>query len=311
MKTVFMGTPEFAEVILRGLHQGGQDIQMVLTQPDRKNGRGKQVRFSPVKETALELGIDVLQPENLKNDISVQETLKALKPDVLVVASYGQILPKSILDIPKFGAINVHASLLPKLRGASPIQHAILLGEEETGITIMRMDVGLDTGDMISKRTVKIGDMNYTELHDKLAEVGSELLLETLPLIENGTAQYEKQDDALSTYAPLIRKEDGHINFSGSAAKEVLKIRAFDPWPGAFAHFGNDDQTVKFWKGEAVLDGSHDDPGTVKEVYNNHFIVSCADGSLVITEIQVPGKKRCPVSDYLRGHSLEKGQVFR
>ncbi|MBR5740565.1 MAG: methionyl-tRNA formyltransferase, partial [Firmicutes bacterium] len=238
MKTVFMGTPEFAEVILRGLHEGGHEIQLVLTQPDRKNGRGKQVRFSPVKEAALELGIDVLQPENLKNDIQTIETLKTLKPDVLVVASYGQILPKAVLDIPRLGAVNVHASLLPKLRGASPIQHAILEGMEETGITIMRMDVGLDTGDMILKRAVKIGDMNYSQLHDVLAETGRDLLLEALPLIENGTAEYEKQDGSQSTYAPLIRKEDGHLDFSGSAACEVLKIRAFDPWPGAFAYMG-------------------------------------------------------------------------
>ena len=182
MKTVFMGTPEFAEVILRGLCEAGHDVQLVLTQPDRKNGRGKHVRYSPVKETALELGIDVLQPENLKNDKSVVETLKTLKPDVFVVASYGQILPKSVLDIPKFGSINVHASLLPKLRGASPIQHAILEGLDETGITIMRMETGLDTGDMISRRAVKIGDMNYIQLHDALAAAGRDLLLETAPL---------------------------------------------------------------------------------------------------------------------------------
>ncbi len=311
MNIVFMGTPEFAEVILRGLHEGGHRIQMVVTQPDRKNGRGKHVKFSPVKETALELGIDVLQPENLKNDISAVETLKALKPDVFVVASYGQILPKSVLDIPRLGPINVHASLLPRLRGASPIQHAILDGEEETGITIMRMDVGLDTGDMISKRAVKIGSMNYTQLHDVLAREGRDLLLETLPLIENGTAVYEKQDGTQSTYAPLIRKEDGHLDFTGSASREVLKIRAFDPWPGAFAYFGEAGEAMKFWAGEAVDDGTHDEPGKVTEVNNNQCTVSCTEGSLRITEIQVPGKKRCPVSDYLRGHSLEKGWIFR
>ncbi|MBQ7703791.1 MAG: methionyl-tRNA formyltransferase, partial [Firmicutes bacterium] len=222
-----------------------------------------------------------------------------------------QILPKSVLDIPKYGAINVHASLLPRLRGASPIQHAILEGDEETGITIMKMDVGLDTGDMISKRAVKIGEMNYTQLHDVLAQVGTELLLETLPMIENGTAAYEKQDGSRSTYAPLIRKEDGHLDFSGYAARQVLKIRAFDPWPGAFAYLGEGNEAFKFWAGRALEDGDHENPGKVTEVNNNHFIVACAHGSLEITEIQVPGKKRCPVSDYLRGHSLEKGWVFR
>ncbi len=311
MKTVFMGTPEFAEVILRGLAEGGHEVLLVLTQPDRKNGRGKHVKYSPVKETALELGIPVLQPENLRNDETVTETLKALGPDVLIVASYGQILPEEVLDIPKYGAVNVHASLLPKLRGASPIQHAILEGLEETGITIMKMDAGLDTGDMISRCAVRIGDLNYTGLHDALAEAGRDLLLETLPTIENGTAKYEKQDGSQSSYAPVIRKEDGHIDFTGHAGREVLKIRAFDPWPGAFAYFGEGDEAMKFRAGKALDDGRHERPGEVISVDNNTFTVACSEGSLLISEIQVPGKKRCAVGDYLRGHALEKGWVFR
>ena len=312
MRIVFMGTPDLAAVVLQGLIDEGHEVVLCLTQPDKQKGRGHKVQFSPVKEVALSHEIAVLQPERVRGDESVVQALKALKPDISVVAAYGQILPKEVLDIPKYGSVNVHASLLPKLRGASPIQHAILQGDEVTGVTIMQMGPGLDTGDMISKVEVPIGDMNFMELHDRLAEEGRDLLLRTLKDIEAGKVTWEKQDDSLSSYAPMISKKDGHLDFSSKPEAILNKIRAFDPWPGAYAIYNEKGESMKFWKGEkADLTTSSDDFGRIMSVDNNSFIVACGGGAVRITEIQVPGKKRCPVEDYLRGNSLEKGLLFK
>lgn len=307
-----MGTPDFAAVILKGLIEAGHDIPLCVTQPDKQKGRGKKVQYSPVKELALEHGIRVIQPERVRGDKEFLDELKNAEPDISVVAAYGQILPEEVLEAPRFGSVNVHASLLPKLRGASPIQHAILEGDEETGVTIMQMGPGLDTGDMISKVTVKIRDSNFSELHDRLAEAGSELLIKTLKDIEDGKASFEKQDDSLSSYAPMIGKQDGHIDFTKDPSEIINKIRAFDPWPGAFAYFGENDDAMKFWKAEpSDKETAASDAGRIIAVDADSFTVSCGGKALKVTEIQVPGKRRMSTSDYLRGHSIEKGLIFR
>lgn len=307
-----MGTPDFAAVILKGLIDAGHDIPLCVTQPDKQKGRGKKVQFSPVKEVAAEHGIKVIQPERVRGDKGFLSEIREAEADISVVAAYGQILPTEVLEAPKFGSVNVHASLLPELRGASPIQHAILLGKKETGVTIMKMGPGLDTGDMISKAAVQVGDSNFSELHDKLAEAGSKLLIETLKSIEEGNAVLEKQDDSLSSYAPMIGKQDGHIDFACDPSEIVNKIRAFDPWPGAFAVFGDADETIKFWRAEAEDTPTPiSETGTITSVDSDSFSVGCGGKTLRVTEIQVPGKRRMAVSDYLRGNSLKKGQLFR
>ena len=312
MRIVFMGTPDFASTVLKGLIDSRHEVVLCVTQPDKQKGRGNKVQFPPVKEVALEHDIPVLQPERVRGDNDFIEALKSLKPDISVVAAYGQILPKDVLECPKFGSVNVHASLLPKLRGASPIQHAILNGDEVTGVTIMQMGEGLDTGDMISKAEVEIGSMNFMELHDRLAEEGTKLLLDTLDDIEAGRAVRTPQDDAISTYAPMISKKDGHLDLTGSPKEIINKIRAFDPWPGAYVVYNEKGENMKFWKAEdADITTDTADSGKVIALDDKSFTVASGGGAVRVTEVQVPGKKRCPVEDYLRGHSLEKGFLFR
>ena len=249
MKTVFMGTPDFAAAILETLYDSRNSVCLAITQPDRAKDRGKKVRSTPVKEFAQSHGIEVFQPEKIRNDEETKEKLRQISPDVIVVAAYGQILPEEILALPKYGCVNVHASLLPKLRGASPIQQAIVRGEEKTGITIMQMDSGLDTGDILAQEEIQIGDLNSQQLHDRLASIGGSLLLKTLDMLEkeNLTPLPQNKDEA--TYAGLISKKDGKIDFKKSPEEIERLIRGFDPWPGAFCSmFG---ATVKFWKAEA------------------------------------------------------------
>lgn len=312
LRIVFMGTPDFAAVILKKLIESSHEVVLCVTQPDKQKGRGKKVQFSPVKELALEYGIKVLQPERVRGNSEFLEELRKTEADISVVAAYGQILPEDVLEAPRFGSINVHASLLPRLRGASPIQHAILQGDRVTGVTIMQMGPGLDTGDMISKVKIGIGDSNFSDLHDRLSEAGAELLVKTLRDIENGTASFEKQDDSLSSYAPMICKNDGHLDFSKDPSEIINKIRAFDPWPGAFAYFGENDESMKFWNAEAVdTDTDECDCGKIIAVDSDSFTVACGGKALRVTEVQVPGKRRMSTSDYLRGNSLSKGQLFR
>lgn len=308
MKTVFMGTPDFAAIVLDYLYKSENSVELVFTQPDRAKDRGKKVQFTPVKELALEHGTEVLQPERVKGNEEVMARLKEVNPDIIVVAAYGQILPEEILDLPKYGCINVHASLLPKLRGASPIQQAIVTGEKETGVTIMQMGVGLDTGDMISKKAIEIGDFNGSQLHDALAHIGGELLVETIDSIAKGEAVATPQDDALATYAGLISKKDGKIDFNKSPEEIERLIRGFDPWPGAYCQ--NGDQQIKFWKAIPTDKVSDVAVGTVVEADKEGLKVVCGGKILIVTEIQVPGKKRMAVSDYLRGHAIEKGTVL-
>lgn len=307
MKTVFMGTPDFSVPILAALVEAGHQVGYVVTQPDKARNRGKKVQFTPVKEMALKHDIEVLQPEKIKKDQEVLDKLRNYAPDVIVVAAYGQLLQKELLDMPKYGCINVHASLLPKFRGASPIQHAILQGEKETGVTIMQMAEGLDTGDMLAKASIEIGGMNGQELHDALAEMGARLLVDTLPLIEAGAVTPETQDDSLSTYAGLISKQDGRIDFKKTAEEIERQIRAFDPWPGAYCRYGGD--TLKIWKAQAVKgEVSAAEPGTITAAGDTGIDIVCGKGVLRAEEIQLPGKKRVKVRDFLRGNKIDTAQ---
>lgn len=309
MKTVFMGTPDFAAEVLKALYDSDNEVAMVFTQPDRAKDRGKKIQFTPVKELALVHGTAVYQPEKLRTDQAVMEELKKVSPDIIVVAAYGQILPEEVLKLPKHGCINVHASLLPKLRGASPIQMAIVTGEEETGVTIMQMEKGLDTGDMLSAESIAIGDMTVGQLHDRLAQIGGRLLIRTIKDISEGKASPVKQDDSKATYAGLISKKDGKIDFSKSPQKIERLIRGFDPWPGAFCFL--DGQQIKLWKAVPCGEKTSAGDGEVISAGNEGLKIACAGDSLMITELQAPGKKRMNAGDYLRGHAVKPGTVLK
>ncbi|MEE0517397.1 MAG: methionyl-tRNA formyltransferase [Anaerovoracaceae bacterium] len=308
MKTVFMGTPDFAAEVLRRLYDSENSVELVITQPDRAKNRGKKIQPTPVKELAGKHNTPVYQPEKIRKDEQVMEKLKAVSPDVIVVAAYGQILPEEILNLPEYGCINVHASLLPRLRGASPIQHAIINGDEKTGVTIMQMAKGLDTGDMLAKTEIEIGSMNGQQLHDALARIGGNLLVDTLKLISEGKVIPEPQDNTLATYAGMISKKDGRIDFCKSPDEIERLIRGFDPWPGAFCSL--DGETIKIWKAEASDDTSEAPPGSIIFAGETGIGICCGGKILNVTEIQAPGKKRMKVSDYLRGHKILKGNRF-
>lgn len=310
MKTVFMGTPDFAAVILKALAESRHQVMFAVTQPDKARNRGKKIQYTPVKELALKKGIDVLQPEKVRGNEELFNVLKNCSPDIIVVAAYGQILPKEILELPKYGCINVHASLLPKLRGAAPIQRAIIEGDRITGVTIMQMAEGLDTGDMLLKSPVDIGNMNYSMLHDRLANMGAELLLEALDLIEDGKITAQPQDDSLSSYAPMISKQDGKISFEKSPEEIERLIRGFDPWPGAFCSY--EDMTMKLWKAEPLEETTEGTiPGTVISADERGIKIACGGRAILVTEIQVPGKKRVEVKEYLKGNRIAAGTVLR
>lgn len=308
MKTVFMGTPDFAAEILKKLYDSGNEVCMAFTQPDRAKDRGKKVRYTPVKELALSRGTPVLQPERLRGDRGAMEALEKASPDVIVVAAYGQILPEEILTLPKYGCVNVHASLLPKLRGASPIQTAIVNGEKETGVTIMQMEKGLDTGDMLSSEALEIGDMNGSRLHDALAEMGGKLLIKTLKELDEGKITPVKQDDSKATYAGLISKKDGRIDFSRSPEEIERLIRGFDPWPGAFCYCGG--QQIKLWKAVPCNEETAARNGEIVSAGKDGLKIACGGKTLAVTELQAQGKRRMSAEDYLRGRSLEVGSVL-
>ena len=309
MKIVFMGTPDFSVNVLQKMHDAGHEIGFVLTQPDKAKNRGKKIQFTPVKEKALQLGLNVYQPEKVRNNAEILGKLREYNPDIIVVVAYGQILAKEILDLPKYGCINVHASLLPRLRGASPIQHAIVCGEEVTGVTIMQMSEGLDTGDMLTKVSTKIERKNASQLHDELSVLGADLLVETLSLIEQGKVFPEKQDDKLSTYTKMISKQDGKIDFSNSPVDVERLVRGFDPWPGAFCQY--QDIIMKIWKTEPLEVECNKPYGEIISATDKGIEVSCGGKVLLIEEIQVPGKKRVTVADYLRGHKILLGEILK
>ena len=308
MKIIFMGTPEFAAAALKRLMEA-HEVLAVVTQPDRPKGRGKKLQPPPVKEAALEKGIKVYQPEKIKKEgfISV---LKQYDADVFVVAAYGQLLSEEILYLPKYGSINIHASLLPKYRGASPIQQALINGDVYSGITIMQMDKGLDTGDMILKKETEIlPEDNFQTLHDKLALLGGDAIIEALDLIEKGDAERIKQEDSLSTYAPLIKKEDGIIDWSQNAETIINKIRGFDPWPAAFSYMNG--EMLKIFKAELTEGYDKGSPGEIIDILKSKgIVVKTGDGAVVLTEIQALNKKRMLAADYLRGHEILKNTIL-
>jgi methionyl-tRNA formyltransferase len=304
LRTVFMGTPEFALPTLEGLLAAGVDLCAVYTQPDRPSGRGKQLTAPPVKELALRHGLPVMQPVKLREPEVVEE-LRRLAPDLMVVVAYGQILPKSILDIPRHGCINVHASLLPRYRGAAPINQAIVDGEQVTGVTTMLMDVGLDTGDMLVRRATEIGfEETAGQLHDRLALLGREAMLETLRRLCEGTLRAEPQDDADSSYAPMMKKEQGRIDWNREALHLHNLVRGLDPWPGAYTFLNG--QTLKI---AATLpeEGTDGEPGTVLSAGPEGVRIACGQGILLVRELQLAGKKRLKAADFVRGTALRAG----
>lgn len=304
MRAVFMGTPEFAVPTLQALIDHHQ-VEAVVTQPDKQRGRGKKVQFPPVKEKAVEHEIPVYQPQKARDEEFV-EILREINPDVIVVVAYGQILPESILNIPKYGCINVHGSLLPKYRGAAPIQWAVLDGEEKTGITTMYMEKGLDTGDMIDKAEIVLDPKETAgTLHDKLMEIGANLLLETLEKLENETAVRIKQNDSESCYASMLTKEMGQIDFSKSAREIECLIRGMNPWPSAYTSLNG--KTLKVWEAEVLTENSGEEPGTVIDVTKDAIVAACKEGALKLLEVQMAGKKRMKVSAFLLGYQVEKG----
>ncbi len=303
-----MGTPEFAAVSLRALIEAGYEIPLVITQPDRKGNRNKMI-LSPVRQLALDCGLETAQPVRLRRDKELIERLRDIAPDMIVVAAFGQILPKSVLDIPRLGCINVHGSLLPDLRGASPMQGAVLKGLDESGVTIMRMEEGLDTGDMISKVSCDIRGMDITEVSRVLADAGSRLLTETIPHIADGTAVYEKQDDSLSSYAKMINKKDGLTDFTEPADVIERRIRAYLEWPTCYSYL--DGLQVKFFRAEPLMDMEPDgEPGTISETGKNYYTINCGAGRLKVFEQQLQGKKRMSAGDFMRGHQLRPGDRF-
>lgn len=304
-----MGTPEFAVTVLEGLLNTKHEVGLVATQPDKAKNRGKKIQYTPVKEKALEHNIKVLQPEKVRGNEEFFEELKDYRPDIIVVVAYGQILPKEVLELPKYGCVNVHASLLPRLRGAAPIQRAIIEGDEETGVTIMQMSEGLDTGDMLAKESIKIGTMNYSMLHDALAEIGARLMVHTLDLIEEGKISPEPQDDSKSSYAKVVFKQEGKIDFTRQPEAVERLIRGFDPWPGAFCEY--EDMVMKLWKAQPLCENTGKEPGTIIEVSARGIKIACGDGALLVSEIQIPGKKRVAVPEYLKGNQIKEGIILK
>lgn len=310
MRIVFMGTPDFAVGSLQALCESGKhEILAVVTQPDRPKGRGNKLLQTPVKEYALEQGLTVYQPQKVKTPEFV-ELLHELQPELIVVAAFGQFLSKEILELPKYGCINVHASLLPKYRGAAPIQYAIIKGEKESGVTIMQMDIGMDTGAMLDKVVVPIEE-NTTmgELHDALREQGATLLLQVIDKIAAGTAVAEPQDNAQATYATLLDRSMEHIDWSKTAQEVHNLIRGFNPAPSTFTKLPNG-KSLKIWGSKMTGKSSAAAAGTVIETGKHSFFVACGEGVLEITEVQPESKKRMPAQVFLNGRGVQEGDLL-
>ncbi|KGK88456.1 methionyl-tRNA formyltransferase [Clostridium sp. HMP27] len=305
MNIVFMGTPEFAVPALKRLIDEF-NINAVFTQPDRPKGRGKKLAMSPVKEVALENNIKVYQPENLKKDEECIKALKELSPDFIIVVAYGQILSKEVLEIPKYGCINLHASLLPKYRGAAPINWAIVNGESESGNTTMFMDIGLDTGDMLLKSKVQItNNMTAGELHDLLMIDGSDLLVKTIIGIVNGEISRVEQIEEDSCYAPMLNKELAEINWEKDSKEINNLIRGLNPWPIAYTYYK--DERMKILEAELTNEDSNKECGTIIDVDKSGIKVSTGNKVLLIKKVQFPSGKPLYVQEYIKGHTIEKG----
>ena len=304
-----MGTPDFAVGTLEEIIRAGHEVVLVVTQPDKPKGRGKAMQYTPVKECALAHGIEVFQPVKVKEPENI-EVLRKYQPDIIIVAAFGQIVPKSILDMPKYGCVNVHASLLPKYRGAAPIQWAVINGDEVTGVTIMRMNEGIDTGDMIAKRTVRLAeDETGGSLFDKLAQVGAQLCVETMDMIEAGKAEYIPQNNEEATHTSMIRKELGLIDWNRPAVEIERLIRGLNPWPSAYTQLSG--KTFKIWKARVVSDENTYEPGCIFRIDKEGMYVQTGEGILLLTEVQMEGKKRMEASAFLRGYQVEEGTFFK
>ena len=306
MRVVFMGTPDFSVPALENIAKK-YEVVAVVTQQDRPKGRGHKMQYTPVKEKAIELEIPVYQPKRVK-DHEFVDILKTLKPDVIVVIAFGQILSKEILELPKYGCINVHASLLPKYRGAAPIQWAVINGDKKSGVTTMYMAEGLDTGDIIDTSEILLDEKETGgSLFDKLADLGGKLILNTLDKLETGTATRTRQDDARSTYAGKITKELGKIDFTKPAAEIERLIRGLNPWPSAFTYM--DDKMLKIWNADVLEETVEEDPGTITEVNKKFIKVATGEGYLLLEEIQLEGKKRMNVTSFLNGYNFTANKL--
>ena len=310
MKVVFMGTPDFAVGTLEAIVGAGHEVAAVVTQPDKPKGRGGVMAMSPVKECALSHGLTVLQPLKARNPEFIEE-IKEINPDVIVVVAFGQIIPSEIIHMPKYGCINVHASLLPKYRGASPIQWTVLDGCEYSGVTTMLMDEGIDTGDILETVTVKLDERETGgSLFDRLSLVGAKLLVETLDKAEAGQLHPVKQDDSQSSYVRMIDKSFGLMDFTQPVEVLERRVRALNPWPSAFTHM--DEKLLKIWDATVIQDNNvkAGDYGKVKTDGKTCFMVACDGGYLSVNELQLEGKKRMKVEDFLRGYSIKEGTVL-
>jgi methionyl-tRNA formyltransferase len=306
LKVAFAGTPEFAAAALAAILAAGFDVPLVLTQPDRPSGRGMKLTPSPVKQLALTHGLAVDQPERLRNDAE-RAQLAACAPDVLVVAAYGLLLPRAVLALPRLGCINIHASLLPRWRGAAPIHRAIQAGDAETGITIMQMDEGLDTGPMLARRAIPIRPDDTTgSLHDRLAELGAQMIVETLHALAAGRIEATPQPEAGITYAAKITRAEAALDWRASATELARSVRAFNPFPVAFGTL--DGTPIKFWR--ALAEAGDGAPGTVLAAGEDGIVVACGDGALRIVELQRPGSRRLPAAEFLRGFAVTVGARF-
>jgi methionyl-tRNA formyltransferase len=304
MRLVFLGTPAFAVPTLERVVAAGHEVVEAVTQPDRPRGRGRQLAASPVKEAAVRLGIPVYQPERVRRPEAV-EHLRALALDAMVVVGYGQIIPQSVIDLAPLGIINVHASLLPKYRGAGPIQWAIANGETRTGVTTMRIDAGLDTGEMLLKAETEIGpEENAVALGRRLAAMGAGLLVRTLEGLADGSIVGEKQDNAQATYAPLLKREDGAIDWARPALEIHNRVRGLQPWPGASTVFRG--QTLQVWRSRVADVGVPGAPGSVRSV--RPLVVHCGGGALELLEVQMEGRKRVPAGDFANGQRLTENE---
>jgi len=308
MKLIFMGTPDFAATALEALYEDGHEIALVVTQPDKPKGRGHKMMPPAVKVVAESHGLPVYQPQSMKT-VDAYNYLTNIQADLFVVAAYGQILPQRVLDIPKFGCVNIHASILPKYRGAAPIQWSIINGETETGVTTMQMNAGLDTGDMLIKKYVDISNEDTFEtLHDKLAVAGVDAIRETILRVENGTLSPKPQDDACSCYAPMIDKTTGVLDFNKDAHALYNLVRGLNPYPYASTTYCG--TRFKVICALPVLENAEGLPGEILSVSKGGILVKCGNGSLLITDVQFDGKKKMPVSEYIKGNQIDAGVIL-